>query len=83
MVDHDNFFSESDMKFTAVDAVLSAAKDWHLPISVFIFIVGSVMKWFGHLDSTFVAFTATVLGAITGHSFSPAQKDHEEEHHDH
>jgi len=55
-----------------LDKILSNFKDYHLPISVFVFIVGSVMHWFHHLDSSFVAFTATVLGAITGHSFSPA-----------
>ena len=59
------------MKF---DQILSNFKDYHLPISVFVFITGAVMKWFGHLDPTFVGFTATVLGAITGHSFSPAGK---------
>ena len=62
------------MKFDTLDKWLSGAKDWHLPISVFVFLIGSVMKWFGHLDSSYVAFTATVLGAITGHSFSPAGK---------
>jgi len=67
------------MKFDLLDKWLSAAKDWHLPISVFIFIVGAVMKWFGHLDPTFVGFTATVLGAITGHAFSPAQKDSQQQ----
>jgi hypothetical protein len=54
------------------DKILSAAKDYHLPISIFIFIVGAVLQWFHHLDASFVAYTATVLGAITGHSFSPA-----------
>lgn len=63
------------MKFECLDKVLSAAKDWHLPISVGIFGVGSVLQWFHHLDASFVAFTATVLGAITGHAYSPAQQD--------
>lgn len=57
------------------DKVLSAMKDYHLPASIFVFIVGSVLQWFHHLDSTFVAYAATVLGAITGHAFSPAQND--------
>jgi hypothetical protein len=35
------------------------------------------MKWFGHLDMSYVAYTGTILGAITGHAFSPAQKDHD------
>lgn len=60
------------MRLEFVDKWLSAAKDWHLPISVFVFIVGSVMHWFHHLDASYVGFTATVLGAITGHAFSGA-----------
>lgn len=55
-----------------LDKVLSNFKDYHLPISVFVFIVGSVMHWFHHLDASYVGFTATVLGAITGHAFSGA-----------
>jgi hypothetical protein len=57
-----------------IDKFLSQFKDYHLPICVFVFITGSVMHWFHHLDASFVAFTGTVLGAITGHSFSPAGK---------
>jgi len=54
---------------------MSAAKDWHLPISVFMFIVGSAMQWFHHLDMAYVAYAGTILGAITGHAYSPAAKD--------
>lgn len=61
--------------FSMWDKILSAAKDYHLPISVFIFIVGAILQWFHHLDMAFVAYTGTVLGAITGHAFSPAQQD--------
>ena len=63
------------MKFDLLDKWMSAAKDWHLPISVFIFLVGSVLQWFNHLSTNYVAFTATCLGAITGHAFSGAAKD--------
>ena len=56
------------------DKIMSAAKDYHLPIAVFCFVVGSVMSWFHHLDMAFVAYTGTILGAITGHAFSPAGK---------
>jgi hypothetical protein len=52
-------------------------KDYHVPVSIFIFIVGAVMKWFGHLDMAFVSFTGVIIGGITGHAFSPAQKDHD------
>jgi hypothetical protein len=62
------------MQFAPIDKVLSAAKDWHLPIFVGVFGVGSVLQWFHHLDPTYVAFVATVLGAITGHAYSPAGK---------
>ena len=61
------------MKFSLIDKWLSAAKDWHLPICVGVFGIGSVMQWFHHLDSSFVAFTGVVLGAVCGHAFSPAQ----------
>lgn len=63
------------MGFPMFDKVLSAMKDYHLPVCVFVFIIGSVLQWFHHLDMAFVAYTGTVLGAITGHAFSPAQKD--------
>ena len=58
------------------DKILSQMKDYHLPICVFMFLVGSVMKWFNHLDMAYVAYAGTILGAVTGHAFSPAQKDH-------
>lgn len=54
------------------DKILSNVKDYHLPICLGMFGVGSVLQWFGHLDMAFVAFTGTIVGAITGHSFSPA-----------
>lgn len=60
------------MKFKTMDTWFSAAKDWHLPISVFIFMVGSVLQYLHHLDMAYVAFVTSVLGAITGHAFSPA-----------
>ena len=56
------------------DKIISNMKDYHLPVSFVVFVVGCVLQWFHHLDSTFVAFTGTVLGAITGHAFSPAVK---------
>lgn len=58
-----------------LDKLLTNCKDYHIPITVFVFITGSVMKWYGHLDMAYVAFVGTVLGAITGHAFSPAHKD--------
>lgn len=57
------------------DKILSDMKDYHLPICVFMFVVGSVMTWFHHLDMSYVAYTGTILGAITGHAYSPAQKN--------
>jgi hypothetical protein len=56
-----------------LDRILSNMKDYHLPACIGIFGIGSVLQWFHHLDMAFVAFTATVIGGITGHAFSPAQ----------
>jgi hypothetical protein len=57
------------------DKVLTNVKDYHLPIVVGVFGVGAVLQWFHHMDPTFVAFTATILGAVMGQAFSPARKD--------
>ena len=57
------------------DKFLSNMKDYHIPVSIFIFLIGSVLQFYHRLDMSFVAFTGTVLGAITGHAFSPAQKE--------
>ena len=64
------------MKFS-FDKILSQMKDYHLPACIGIFGIGSVLQWFHHLDTTFVAFTGVIVGAITGHALSPAQKDHD------
>lgn len=58
-----------------LDKILSNFKDYHLPIFIGMFGVGSVFQWYHHLDMAFVAFTGTVIGGITGHAFSPARKD--------
>lgn len=57
-----------------IDKILTNIKDYHLPICCGIFLSGSTLQWFHRLDTTYVAFTATVLGAITSHAFSPAGK---------
>jgi hypothetical protein len=57
------------------DKLLSRCKDYHVPAYLGVFGIGTVLQWFGHLDLSFVAFTGTVLGALTGHAFSPAAKD--------
>jgi len=58
-----------------LDKILSNVKDYHLPIFLGMFSVGAVLQWFHHLDMGFVAFTGTIVGGLTGHAFSPAQKD--------
>jgi hypothetical protein len=63
------------MNFAFVDKVLSAIKDYHLPAIIGMFGVGAVLQWFHHLDMAFVSFTGVIVGGITGHAFSPAQKD--------
>jgi hypothetical protein len=65
------------MGFPMIDKILSAMKDYHLPIFLFMFMTGGCLSWFHHLDMSFVAFTATIVGAITGHSFSPAGRPDE------
>ena len=55
------------------DKILSRFQDYHLPICVGVFGAGGILQWFHRLDMTFVAFTGTVLTAVTGHAFSPAQ----------
>ena len=63
------------LKKAISDKTLSNLKDYHLPIMVLMFIAGIPVAWFGHLDMAFVAFTGTIIGGITGHAFSPAQRD--------
>lgn len=63
------------LKKAISDKTLSNLKDYHLPIMIFMYLGGCVLAWFGHLDMAFVAFTGTIVGGITGHAFSPAQRD--------
>jgi hypothetical protein len=63
-----------------IDIALTNMKDYHVPVCIFMFLIGSVLQWFHHLDMAFVAYTGTILGAITGHMFSPAQKDKDDVH---
>ena len=65
------------MKAEMFDKMVSAMKDYHLPAMVGMFGVGAILQMFHHLDMSFVAFTVTIVGGITGHAFSPAQKDHD------
>ena len=60
-----------------LDRVLSEMKDYHLPALLGMFGVGCVLQWFHRLDMAFVAFASVIVGGITGHAFSPAQKDHD------
>jgi hypothetical protein len=58
-----------------IDRVMTDIRDYHMPAFLIIFVTGGVMAWFKHLDGTFVAFTGTVIGGITGHAiFSPTQQ---------
>lgn len=58
-----------------VDKLLTNCKDYHLPICTFVFCAGAVLQWWHHMDRDFIAYTVVVLGAITGHAFSPSQRD--------
>ena len=64
------------MRSDLFDKILSNFKDYHLPAFILMFCAGSILQWFHHLDMVYVAYTGSILGAITGHAFSPAQKDH-------
>lgn len=57
------------------DKILSNVKDYHLPICIGMFSIGSILQYVHRMDMTFVAFTGTIVGAITGHAFSPARRD--------
>jgi intracellular septation protein A len=58
-----------------IDRVMTDIRDYHMPAFLIIFVTGGATAWFHHLDSTFVAFTGTVIGGITGHAiFSPTQQ---------
>ena len=59
------------MKFN-LDKILSDFKDYHIPVGLFVFIVGCVIHWFHGLDANFVKFAATVFTFLTGHAiFAP------------
>ena len=61
-----------------IDKLLSQFKDYHIVVCTGIFAAGSVLQWFHHLDYAYVTFVSVVVGGITGHAFSPAQKDHDQ-----
>jgi hypothetical protein len=65
------------MKASMVDKVLSEIKDYHIPALLVMFGAGTVLAWFHHMDAAFVSYAAVIVGGITGHAFSPAQKDHD------
>lgn len=67
------------LKKMVSDKTLSNLKDYHLPIMILMFLAGIPVAWFGHLDMAFVAFTGTIVGGITGHAFSPAQRNKEDD----
>jgi hypothetical protein len=52
-----------------VDKFMTEFNDWHLPFAGAVYVVGSVLQWFHHLDASYVAFSATVLGFVGGHSY--------------
>ena len=52
-----------------LDKWLTQINDYHIPCAVFVFLVGSVLQWFHHMDPNFVAFSGTVLGFLTGHAY--------------
>lgn len=41
----------------------------HLPIGFFVFLTGTALQWFHHLDGTYIAFSSTVLGFLAHHEY--------------
>lgn len=58
------------MNLGSIFATIS--KDGHVPIGLFIFVVGSVLHYIHGLDASFVAFSTTVLGFLGGHAWVKA-----------
>lgn len=54
--------------WTKIDKVLSDCSDHHMPVLVFIFIVGAVLAGFNKLTQPMVEYAAVVVGAVTGHA---------------
>jgi hypothetical protein len=65
------------MQFISFDKMMSAVKDYHVPALLAMFAAGGILHWFHRLDVAFVSFTGVIVGGLTGHAFSPAQKDHD------
>ena len=40
----------------------------HTGFAIFFAIVGVILQWFHHLDSTFVAYMTSLMGMVLGHS---------------
>lgn len=47
--------------------------DGHIPIGLFIFVVGTVVHWIHGLSADYVAFTGTILGFLGGHAWAQAK----------
>ena len=56
------------------DKTLTDMKDYHIPVLLLLFFTGVVMQCCGKLDTNFVMFVGVILGALVGHSFSPAAR---------
>ena len=65
------------LKSLGIDRVLTNMKDYHMPVMIVFFFVGcAIAVWRpASMTYTFVAFTGTIVGGITGHAYSPAAKD--------
>lgn len=63
------------INFSTIDKWLTDMKDWHVPFAGFVFVTGSVLQRFHHLDATFVAFSTTVLSFLGGHAWIQGKND--------
>lgn len=42
----------------------------HLPVALFVFLIGSVVHWFKGLSGDYVAFTTTILTFLGAHAWT-------------
>lgn len=62
-------------ELSKLDLFLTNFKDYHIPVALFVFIVGSLIHWFHRLDAAFITFTSTVLTFLGTHAiFSPESR---------
>lgn len=57
------------MKFDMIDKILTDVKDYHMPFAGGVFVIGTCLQWFHHLDATYLTFTTSILTFIATHKW--------------